>query len=392
MSDILVPSACVSDPDRFGGSVQGDCLRGTPVIRNGRLVALSAPQGKDARMIMPKLVEAHCHLDKCHSIARIGQVGGDLPHAIEQQRADKENWTEDDLRHRALQGIREAQENGCHSIRSHVDWGDSAAPPLAWSVLQDCAGEAHDLQLAALVGIGQWADAEFAHTVGQHIAAANGVAGAFVLGHDAIQAGLANIFDVAMRHGLMLDFHVDEGLGAYNGLEAIADMALSVGFEGPILCGHAVSLMDQSPSDVQRIADKCARADISVCTLPVTNLYLQGRTDGTPDRRGITRVHELRAAGVKVIVASDNVADAFSPLGAHDPRAALALACLAAHLDPPLGDWLPAITTDAAMALGRAPVFVDGAQVADLLACHVAHTANLISGRVPLHPAEEVLA
>lgn len=392
MVDILVPTACVSEPSRFGGQPQEDCLRGTPVIRDGRLVALSAPADSSARMVIPKLVEPHCHLDKCHSIARIGQVGGDLPHAIEQQRADKKNWTEDDLRARATKGIREAQANGCHTIRSHVDWGDTADPPLGWSVLNDCAHGAHDLQLAALIGIAQWADDGFARAVGRTLAASGGVAGAFVLGHDATRAGLANMFDVAIRHGLMLDFHVDEGLGDFNGLEAIADAALAVNFDGPILCGHAVSLMDRSPADFDRISDKCARAGITVCTLPVTNLYLQGRSDGTPDRRGITRVRELRAAGVPVVVGSDNVADAFCPLGAHDPRAALALACVTAHLDPPLGDWLPAITTDAAQALGRAPVFVDGARIDDLLACDVTHTANLISGRTPLHPAQETLS
>jgi len=150
--------------------------------------------------------------------------------------------------------------------------------------------------------------------------------------------------------------------------------------------------MDRSADDFARIADKCARAGITICTLPITNLYLQGRTDGTPDRRGITRLHELRAAGVKVAVGSDNVGDAFCPLGAHDPRAALALASVMAHLDPPLGEWLPAITTDAATALGQKPVTVDGAQLSDLLTCDVAHTADLIAGRAPLRPATETLA
>ncbi|MEL6808121.1 MAG: amidohydrolase family protein, partial [Pseudomonadota bacterium] len=130
---------------------------------------------------------------------------------------------------------------------------------------------------------------------------------------------------------------------------------------------------------------------ITICSLPITNLYLQGRTDGTPDRRGITRLRELRDAGVKVVVGSDNVGDAFCPLGAHDPRAALALACVTAHLDPPLGDWLSMITTDAATALGHTPLTVDGAHLSDLLTCDAAHTATLISGRTALHPATETL-
>ncbi|MEP1199545.1 amidohydrolase family protein [Tateyamaria sp.] len=391
MTDVLVPTAFISNPATFGGAPAGDCRRGVPFIKDGQLLGLAPPTGGDVCMLIPHLTEAHCHLDKCHTIQRIGQVGGDLAHAITQQRADKNNWDEDDLRARAMQGLREAHSNGCRAIRSHVDWGDTAAPPLSWSVLLECAEDYPDLQLAALCGIGQWADHEFAEKVSDLLALTGGVAGAFVLGHDTTQAGLDNIFAAATRHGLMLDFHVDEGLGDFNGLEAIADTALATGFKGPILCGHAVSLMDRTPDDFTRIADKCARAGITICALPITNLYLQGRTDGTPDRRGITRLHELREAGVKVVVSSDNVADAFCPLGAHDPRAALALACVTAHLDPPLGDWLTAITTDAAAALGREPITVEGAHLSDLLTCDAAHTATLISGRTALHPATETL-
>lgn len=389
---ILVPKALVADPARFGGTSQGDCLRGRAVIQDGRLVALAPEDGQATRMIIPRLTEAHCHLDKCHTVARLGYVGGDLAHAIAQQRADKVHWTADDLRTRAMHGLGQAQANGCKSIRSHVDWGDKATPPLSWSVLNECAEDSQDLQLAALCGIAQWADATFAATVGPILSRTGAAAGAFVLGQDTMQTGLANIFDTAIRHSLPLDFHVDEGLGNLNGLEAIADMAIAARFSGPILCGHAVSLMERETDDVTRIADKCARAGITVCALPLTNLYLQGRTQGTPDRRGITRLRELRAAGVKVIVGSDNVADAFCPIGAHDPRAALALACLTAHLDPPLGDWLTAITTDAAQAIGRTPVMVDGARLDALLICDAAHTSDLVSARTPLRPAHLALS
>lgn len=391
MTDVLVPLCFISSPKQFGGARRGDCVRGVPAIKNGKLVALAPPIGDAAKLVIPYLTEAHCHLDKCHTIARIGQVGGDLAHALVQQRADKDNWDEEDLRARATKGLHEATTNGCRTIRTHVDWGDTAAPPLSWSVLTEIAEEAEDLQLAALCSIDQWADPAVSTKVGEILTLSDGVAGAFVHGHGEMQDGLKNIFDTATRNGLMLDFHVDEGLGELNGLEAIADMALATKFEAPILCGHAVSLMDRQADDFARIADKCARAGITICTLPTTNLYLQGRTDGTPNRRGITRLRELRAAGVKVVVASDNVGDAFCPLGTHDPRAALGLACLTAHLDPPFGDWLTSITTDAATALGRVPCMVDGATLDDLLTCEGDHSADLIAARTPLRPAAQTL-
>ena len=391
MNDILLPLSLMQHPDRFGGVTDGDCLRGAPVIRDGRLIGLENPQGGQATMVIPALIEAHCHLDKCHTAHRLRAIGGDLTQAIDRQRTDKATWTEDDIRTRAHRGISEACANGCRTLRTHVDWGDAVQPPLAWSVLSDCADEEPNVQLAALTGITQWTDPGFADAVGQSVAASDGVLGAFVFGQEGYKDGLASIFRTAQKRDLMLDFHVDEGFGALNGLETIADTAIATRFDRPILCGHAVSLMDRNKPDLNRIIDKLLAARITICTLPITNLYLQGRNGGTPDRRGITRMRELFDAGVSVVVGSDNVGDSFCPLGAHDPMAALALASIAAHLDPPMGQWLPAITTHAAAAIGLEPTYLDHAALEALLTCSVSNTADLVSCRAPLRPATKTL-
>ncbi|MEO0865766.1 MAG: cytosine deaminase, partial [Pseudomonadota bacterium] len=254
MTDMLIPRALIAAPDRFGGVEAGDCLRGAPTIRQGRLTGLGKPAGGTAQVVIPKLVEPHCHLDKCHTIHRLGQVGGDLRHAITRQMADKDLWDEDDLRARTTKGLTEALTNGCGHVRSHVDWGDDAAPPLSWSVLVELAEDHPELQLSGLTSIDQWAEPEFAKTVGKVLALTEGVAGAFILDHRKTRAGLDAMFATAADHGLMLDFHVDEGLGDINGLEAVADAALATGFAHPILCGHCVSLMDRDADAFKRIA------------------------------------------------------------------------------------------------------------------------------------------
>ncbi len=383
ITDVRVPKALLHDPAVFGGTSEGDCLRGNLVVQCGRAVALTkAPPTQAPRMLIPGLAEAHCHLDKCHTIHRLGAVGGDLRTAIAAQWADKVNWTEEDLYARATRGLAEAQAAGCTALRTHVDWGDTPEPPRAWSVLGQLP-----VQCAALVGVDQMADPDFAAAIAPHIKGR--VLGAFILDHAQMQAGLSACFALAEAQGAPLDFHVDEGLGDLNGLEAIADMALARGFEAPILCGHAVSLMDKAPAEFDRIADKCARAGITICALPTTNLYLQGRSAGTPDRRGLTRLQELRVAGVPVIVGSDNVGDAFCPTGQHDPMAALHLASLAAHLDPPMGPWLTMITTDARAAMGLTPITVDGAELSALRLSDAQSTVDLVAGRTPLYPARE---
>ena len=392
LRDILVPLSLLRAPDAFGPNHTQDCLRGDLVVENGHPIRLDpASQSNTPRMLVPALFEAHCHLDKCHSIDRLAQVGGDLSVALEAQIKDKFHWTHEDLRSRMARGLSELVASGCYAVRSHIDWGDTNAPPLAWYVLAELAQDHPEvvLQGAALAGIPQIADPSFCLEVSKTISAQKGTAlGTFILHHDraVVEKGLANAFAAADRFGLALDFHVDEGLGAYNGLELICDAALKTGFQGPILCGHAVSLADRKGADLSRLLDKLLRAKITICALPTTNLYLQGRRNGTPDRRGLTRLRELDAAGIPIAVGSDNVADAFCPMGQHDPRAALHLAALAAHLDPPMGTWLPAITLNPARAMGLAAPYIEDTPVQHLRLCAAASAADLVSTRAPLVP------
>ncbi len=395
IEDILVPMSLLRAPDQFGQSRDKDCLRGNLIVKDGHPTALiPAPPGPEPRILLPALYEAHCHLDKCHSLSRLDAVGGNLSAALDAQRRDKTHWTAKDLRDRMSLGLTELAAAGCTAVRSHIDWGESAAPPLAWSIVRELAEDRPEIafQPAALTAISFLADRANCMATAKHIAAKpSGVLGSFVLHHDAadVLAGLANAFSAADRFGLALDFHVDEGLGPYNGLDAICDAALAADFSGPILCGHAVSLIDRTGPDLARLIDKLLRASISICALPTTNLYLQGRTDGTPDRRGITRLCELHAAGVPIVVGSDNVADAFCPMGQHDPRAALHLAALTAHLDPPMGDWLPAITLNPARAMGLDVPYVEGTPLENLRLCRAANTADLVAGRTPLTCLED---
>ena len=389
LQDLRLPKALIGDLARFNGAEDAVFLRGDVTIEDGRVTGMTPAPATEAggAILLPRFTEPHCHLDKCHTIARMGHTGGDLPAAIEAQRADKANWTDADLRARALRGLSEYAAAGTRLLRSHVDWGDTPEPPRAWSLFLELAGDPSGpaLQLSALTSIPQMVDPAFAQTVARAIPAGHAL-GCFVYGHDGIETGLRHVFDRAARHGLPLDFHVDEGLDtSLNGLEAIADMALETGFDGPILCGHACSLATRPPAEVARIADKIARAGIFVCLLPSTNLYLQGRRDGTPTARGVTLARELSAAGVRLVTGADNVRDAFCPIGRHDPLHSLALAILTAHLDPPLDRWLRAITTDAARALGVDSGHIDGAPLDTLQIADTRDLTGLISG-APLSP------
>ncbi len=388
-----VPASLITNPGAFGGEKQNDCVEGDIVVKAGRTAGMV--QNTDAlelpaldlhgKIVSPKLTEAHCHLDKCHTIERMPDAGGDLMAAGEAQRADKENWTASDIRARAERGLTELYEAGCGAVRTHIDWPmGQSEPPLAWHVINELAQDWQDrldLHTAALIDLDHFADHDLGATTTKHIARNNGVLGAFVLGHENTAPKLDNIFTFAKEHGLNLDFHVDESLdGTGDGVEAIAEASLRNKPHGSVLCGHACSLINREGDHLDGVIDKLARAEIGIAALPSTNLYLQSRNEGTPVHRGLTCIHELVRGGVDVVFGSDNVRDAFCPIGFHDPMSALSLAALCAHLDGPYDRWLTTVTTNAAKFIGNSQLSVDQAAISDLVFSDARHTSELVAG------------
>jgi len=83
------------------------------------------------------------------------------------------------------------------------------------------------------------------------------------------------------------------------------------------------------------------------------NLFLQDRHAGrTPRWRGVTVLHELKSAGVNVMVASDNTRDPFYPYGDLDMMETWREAVRILHLDYPFADWAPAFAAAPAKAMG----------------------------------------
>ena len=69
--------------------------------------------------------------------------------------------------------------------------------------------------------------------------------------------------------------------------------------------------------------------------LPATDLYLMGRRDEGSVRRGLTPAKRLLAAGVPVAAASNNVRNAFTPVGTADLALMGFLATVGCHMGTP---------------------------------------------------------
>ncbi len=312
-----------------------------------------APGTAAQGLLLPALVDVHLHLDKTHTVHETGAANGDLFRAIDLIAQHRAGWTRENLRPRMDRGLQEAWDSGVRAVRTHLDWMSRERPPsvdVIESLRREWRGRI-EIQWVSLTALDQFDDLTWAQTMARQVKAAGGVLGCFIYRHADLPRRLATVFDLATAHDLDLDFHVDEGLDAdATALADIAAFTLQRGWQGRVTCGHACSLSVQPAAQAQATLVQVARADITLAALPTTNLYLQGSWRETPVERGITRLREARAAGVRTCIASDNVADPFFPYGCHDPLEAWALGVQVAHLAP-AEDWLDTITVAPARAM-----------------------------------------
>jgi cytosine/adenosine deaminase-related metal-dependent hydrolase len=127
------------------------------------------------------------------------------------------------------------------------------------------------------------------------------------------------IFDLALKNNLPIDFHVDESdEPEVTTLDYIAEKTIATGMEGKVTAGHCTSLAAVSDKIAEKVIAQCAEAGLHIVTLPSCNLYLMGRKDKQPIRRGVTRVKDFLKAGVNIAYASDNIRDPFRPYGNAD--------------------------------------------------------------------------
>jgi cytosine/creatinine deaminase len=348
-----------------GLTPDGDGLASTTIlVEDGRIAAIGGEPAADAPavdleagLVLPAFVDMHVHLDKGHIWPRRPNPDGTFFGALDAVALDRErNWTAEDVARRMDFALRCAFAHGTAAIRTHLD-SIGKQIPISWDVFsamrERWAGRV-ELQGVALFSIEQVEDPVHVAAVRRAVVDTGGILGCVTYGVDTLDKGLDTLFRIAGDEGLDLDFHVDETLDpASRSLRSIADAALRHRFSGKIAAGHCCSLAGQSEDEAKATIDRVAEAGIAVVSLPMCNMYLQDRAAGrTPRRRGVTLLHELKAAGVEVVLASDNTRDPFHAYGDLDMLEVFREATRIAHLDHPVEDWPCAIASTPASVMG----------------------------------------
>jgi cytosine deaminase len=332
-------------------------------VAEGRIAAV-APAGMssldadlpsvdlDGGIVLPRFVDIHTHLDKGHTWPRTPNPDGTFESALEAAARDRDaSWSAEDLQARMDFALRCALAHGTGALRTHLD---SVGPQteISWPVFAELREHWRgriELQAVALFPIDlALRDEEFRSVVAaaaRHGGLLGGVTFYGQAPDEATDAALDRIVQAAAAEGLDLDFHVDEsGASQARTLERVAAAVIRNRFAGKVLCGHCCSLASMPEGELERVIERVVEARLAVVSLPMCNMYLQDRRPGrTPRWRGVAPVHELRAAGVPVMVASDNTRDAFYAYGDLDMLEVFREATRILHLDHAGPDWPRAI-------------------------------------------------
>jgi len=278
--------------------------------------------GEDVReggLITPPLAEPHVHLDAALLGARRPNRSGTLHEGIANWAVLREQLTAADLRDRAVQTAEMYAQTGTLRLRTHVDTGSLLAVETLLGLVGELASRGVELQVVAFPQQGilrapgrreQWAEAV---AMGCH--AVGGIPH-FERTTEEGWASVRHVFDLAEAHGAMVDLHCDESDDPMvRNLEVVCAETIDRGFAGRVVCGHCTALHSAPDPYAAKLIELVAEAGIQVVANPLDNVVLQGRFDGYPRRRGVTRVDELWAAGVPVGIGHDSVQDPWYRLG-----------------------------------------------------------------------------
>jgi cytosine deaminase len=355
----------------MGEAVSGALARVDITVADGKIAAIgevgsaTLPQQIDLRgdIVLPAFVDVHTHLDKGHIWPRKENPDGTWMGALRAVLEDREaNWAASDVERRMDFSLRCAYAHGTAAIRTHLDM----APPqhdITWSVFEAMrerwAGRI-ELQAAGLMGPDTILDRAQFRLVAERTKAAGGILGGSTAVHPDNRRIMRNLVEMAGEFGLDIDLHTDESPDpAANALESLADAIIESGFAGSVVAGHCCSLAVQDEATAKRVIEKVARAGIAIVSLPMCNMYLQDRDNEagvrTPRWRGVTLLNELKAAGVRVAIASDNTRDPFYAYGDLDGFEVLREGARILHFDHPQAEafaWARSGSADPAAFAG----------------------------------------
>ncbi|TIN19174.1 MAG: cytosine deaminase, partial [Mesorhizobium sp.] len=280
----------------------------------------------DARgnLVSPPFVDPHFHMDATlsYGIPRIN-ASGTLLEGIALWGELKPLLTHEAVRDRALAYCDWAVSMGLLAIRTHVDVCDDRL--LAVEALLDVKKTVApyiDLQLVAFPQDGFYRSPTAREKTIRALDMGVDIVGGIPHFERSMADGtrsVTELCEIAAKRGLMVDMHCDETDDPLSRhIEQLAYETQRLGLQGRVAGSHLTSMHSMDNYYVSKLLPLIAEAGVSAIPNPLINIMLQGRHDTFPKRRGLTRVKEMLALGIRVGWGQDCVLDPWYSLGTAD--------------------------------------------------------------------------
>ncbi len=293
------------------------------IVPAGQL-PLTAEEETDlmGRLVCEPYVESHIHLDYIDTanVPAEGTGSGTLFEAIDKWSDSKSVLKIQDIKERAYKGIKAEIRNGVQYIRTHVDVTDPNLTAL--KAMLEVKEEVKDYLYLQLIAFPQ--EGYYAYKGGDELVEEALKMGADVVGgiphfeftRELGEKSVKKAFELAVKYDRLLDIHCDETDDSESRfVENIAAEAYYTGVGSRATASHTCAMSSYNNAYAFKMMSKFKKAGINFVSCPTENCYLQGRYDGYPKRRGITRIDQLVEAGCNVSLAQDSISDPWYPLG-----------------------------------------------------------------------------
>jgi cytosine deaminase len=296
-------------------------------VKDGRIAAIGLGLPGDARevvecggrLVSPGFVETHIHLDKSCTIDRCACEPSRFPHrAMERTSVIKHSFTVEDVTDRAHRTLEKCILHGAMTMRTHVE-----VDPLIGlrgfqgvKALIDAYRWAIDIEICVMPQEGLLNNPGTDELM---VAALRN--GATVVGaapnYDSDRAGqIRRVFEMAREFDVDIDMHLDSGASAAE-LDTllVCELTEKYGWGGRVAVGHVTKMSVMPLPEFDQVAKRMADAGVALTVLPSTDLYLGGREKDHRVERSVVDANRLVRQGVTCSVSSNNILNAFTPMG-----------------------------------------------------------------------------
>ena len=273
------------------------------------------------KLICAPFIEPHIHLDAALTAGEPSwNQSGTLFEGIERWGERKPLLNEADIRERVLKTLNLLIGNGVQFVRTHADTSDPSLVGLkTLCALRDELKDKIDIQVVAFPQ-----DGLLSYPGGDKLMEEALEIGADVVGgiphfeytRELGVASMKRVIELAMKYDRLVDVHCDE-IDDPNSrfLEVLACEAMFHDMGARVTASHTTAMHSYDNAYCSKLFRLLKNSGINFVSCPTESIHLQGRFDTYPKRRGVTRVKELRDAGMNVCLGEDSIFDPWYSLG-----------------------------------------------------------------------------